>query len=208
MYEWDSVGGTLTLVSVLPESEGVTPVTGVTLGDGNADARNAVSGDGSRVFFSTLERGLYMRDVVAGRTIRVDVGGVSGHAGAHFQDATSDGERVWFTDTQRLTVGSGARSNAPDLYECRVTVSGCQLVDLTPKSAGGEVAGVQGAVLGVSDDGGWVYFVATGVLENTGGVAVAGAVAGAANLYVRHEGITRLVAVLSGEDSPDWGGGG
>ncbi len=68
-------------------------------------------------------------------------------------------------------------------------------------------AGVQGAVLGVSDDGGWVYFVATGVLENTGGVPVAGAVAGAANLYVRHEGITRLVAVLSGADSPDWGGG-
>ncbi len=210
LYEWGSVGGMLTLVSVLPEDEGGAPVGGATLGDGNADARNAVSGDGSRVFFSTFEplkRALYMRDVAAGRTVRVDVGGVSGHADAHFQDATSDGERVWFTDTQRLTVGSGARSNAPDLYECRVTVSGCQLMDLTPKNAGGEVAGVQGAVLGVSDDGGWVYFVATGVLENTGGVAVAGAVAGAANLYVRHEGITRLVAVLSGEDSPDWGGG-
>ena len=206
LYEWDSAGGTLTLVSVLPESEGAKPVTGTALGDGNADARNAVSGDGSRVFFSTIERGLYMRDVAAGRTIRLDAGGVSGHAGAHFQDATSDGERVWFTDTQRLTAGSGARANAPDLYECRITVSGCQLTDLTPKSTAGEPGNVQGAVLGVSEDGEWVYFVADGVLENAG-VPVAGAVSGAANLYVRHEGITRLVAVLSGEDNPDWGAG-
>ena len=42
---------------------------------------------------------------------------------------------------------------------------------------GGQAADVLGAVLGVSEDGSSVFFVANGVLSN-GGVAVAGAVPG------------------------------
>jgi WD40-like Beta Propeller Repeat len=70
-------------------------------------------------------------------------------------------------------------------------------------------------VLGSGEDGSWVYFVANGVLENNG-VPVSGAVPGGCpetspaksdsicNLYVRHDGVTKLVAVLSGRDNPDW----
>ena len=86
---------------------------------------------------------------------------------------------------------------------------------------GGQTADVLGAVLGVSENGASVFFVANGVLSN-GGVAVAGAVPGdceasdagescvaceSCNLYMWREGVVSLVAVLSNRDSPDWQAG-
>jgi hypothetical protein len=84
---------------------------------------------------------------------------------------------------------------------------------LTPVPAAGqpgagEEANVQGAVLGAAEDGSYVYFVADGV-------QAAGAVPGdcknggepanaTCNLYVSHEGHTRFIATLSGDDEPDW----
>lgn len=68
-------------------------------------------------------------------------------------------------------------------------------------------------------DGSYVYFVADGILETSPGSSkqVAGAVHGdcglgvsdlgvgaVCNVYVRHGGVTRLVAVLSAGDLPDW----
>ena len=229
LYEWDGSvppSQQLQLVSVLPEGEGGGAAPAATLGDNSDGTRNAVSDDGSRVFFSTGGK-LYLRDVTLGQSVRLDAGGQHGAPHAKFQAASSDGSLVFFTDTQRLTSDSGAVGNRPDLYECVIVeVAGkvkCELSDLTPASSVGENAGVQGGVLGVSEDGSWVYFVADGVLENDG-VPVTGAVHGTCelqttvatpgavcNLYVRHEGVTRLVAVLSGADAPDWaqaGGGG
>ena len=226
LYEWSaaaSAGQRLVLVSVLPESEGGVPVSKASLGDGSLGMRGAISGDGARVFFS-VHGALYMRDVPAGKTIRLDTGALAGSPAAAFQSATADGSRVLFTDGRRLTADSGATTKKRDLYECVISeeVPGdptCGLTDLTPEDGEGESAGVQGGVIGVSEDGSWVYFVADGVLEN-GGVPVAGAVHGdcgspstngslgaLCNLYVRHGGVTRLVAALSGEDFPDWGGG-
>jgi hypothetical protein len=93
------------------------------------------------------------------------------------------------------------------LYECEIIEEAgelkCRLSDLTGGST--EPAGVTGTIPGASEDGSYVYFVATGVL--TGGqVNERGetAVAGQSNLYVRHEGVTKLVAVLSSEDISDW----
>ena len=226
LYEWDSgvpSGQQLQLVSVLPEGEGGGAAPEATLGEDNGGTRNAVSDDGSRVFFSTGGK-LYMRDVALEQTVRLDAGGKHGSAGGLFEFASSDGSLVLFMDTQRLTSDSGAGSFRPDLYECVIVeVAGkvkCELSDLTPASSVGESTAVQGGVLGASEDGSWVYFVADGVLENDG-VPVAGAVHGTCelqitvstpgtvcNLYVRHEGVTRLVAVLSGADAPDWAGGG
>jgi hypothetical protein len=225
LYEWGA--GQLSLVSVLPTDEGGGPAGGEpSLGGGEVgqNARDAISPDGSRVVWHT-SGALYVRDVPRGESVRLDVlqpGGTGrGEAAeAVFQDASVDDSRVFFTDTQRLTADSGARQSLKlaDLYECGVGVGTggeleCDLADLTPRSTSGESAGVQG-VLGVSEDGSYVYFVADGVLEN-GGVPVAGAVQGTCNglvspgklcnLYVRHDGVTSLVAVLSGEDQPDWG---
>jgi hypothetical protein len=218
----------LRLVSFLPGKEG--PAAGAHLGSGNNSARHAVSDDGSRIVWSDGPH-LYMRvnatqpqsplgskgecTVLADAcTIQLDA--VQGGSGTEpvnpqFQVASRDGSRVFFTDTQRLTKGSGALNGKPDLYECEVVeVAGepqCRLSDLTPPSSG-EAADVLGTVLGASEDGSWVYFVANGVLgEGTKFGAVPGNCGGGlgtCTLYVWHAGATMPIAVLSGEDAPDW----
>ena len=234
LYEWNrepTPSERLKLVSVLPASEGAGAV-GAQLGNNSQDTRGAVSANGSRVFFTADgidgHLHLYMRDVAAGKTLRLDVpeqacvndGTCEAATGApEFQFASREGERVLFKDATRLTGDSGAGRGKADLYECAIVeVAGeptCILSDLTPKAAGKESADVQGEVPGASEDGAWVYFVADGVLGNSSGERVPGATPGschgsapsaesACNLYVRHEGVTRLVAVLSGADNPDW----
>jgi hypothetical protein len=81
------------------------------------------------------------------------------------------------------------------------TETGAQ-TDLTAGHGAGEAsAGMRNAVLGASEDGSYVYFVATGVLAG-------GASSGADNLYVAHDadggwGIA-YIATLSSEDEPSW----
>jgi hypothetical protein len=205
MSEWS--GGSLT-----PIGEGY--LGSVEGGGGITNIRHAISDDGSRVFFSTAipggqngEHHLYMRDVSNSVTVQLDVpeagcvkAGTCGRGGAQpeFQLASSGGSRVFFTDLQTLTEGARGSNGEPDLYECEIVQDACRLSDLTPS------AGIQGLVIGASDDGSWVYFVSGGVL---GDGAQHGAVAGGHNLYVAHDGVARLIAVLSSEDSSDWAGG-
>jgi hypothetical protein len=214
LYEWSSgeaPDGQLVLVSTLPPEEG-----GGESAEGAvvAGERNAISSDGSRVFFS-IGAQLYVHDLALGRSLRLDVpeaGCVAsdtcgqGPPGASFQLASSDGSRVLFIDSQRLTADASGR--APDLYECVIVESAgglsCELSDLTPDNRSGEPGGILGGVVGASEDGSIVYIVSGGVLENDG-VPVAGAVPDEAHLYERHDGVTSLVAVLSGADQTDWG---
>ncbi len=229
LYEW--AAGKLQLVSVLPASEDGGAVAG-SLGNPEEKAARAgtISNDGSRVIWAATvevagksEKHLYMSDTATGKTKTVRLDSVQSGAGEGesrpvFQIASSDGSKVLFTDTQRLTEDAGAVAGEPDLYECEMVEEapgelGCRLSDLTPLNAeeradvqAGGPGASQGAVVGASDDGSWVYFVADGVLEN-GGVPVPGAEHGQPNLYVRHAGATKLVAVLSGTDRPDWAGG-
>ncbi len=173
-----------------------------------------------------------MRDTVKSETIQVNAAQGVPEATAediegdfdevHFQDATSDGSRVFFTDTWALTAesslepGTSEASNPADLYE--FDVESGKLLDLTPDSHLGEKADVLGTLPGVSEDGAYVYFVANGALTP-------GAQRGdcprvkqtvphpedSCNLYVsapdpedpaRRQ--TRLVAQLSMEDAADW----
>ncbi len=167
-----------------------------------------------------------LRDVGRDESVRVDereAKAVGGSGPAKFQDASSDGSRVFFTGGTHLTVGATKSSSEdPDLYMCEVSEGtgglACHVKDLTVDAFAGEVADVQGAVIGASEDGSYVYFVADGILETSPGSSkpVAGAVhgdcssgtigslEGLCNLYVRDGGVTRLVAVLSGEDLPGW----
>ncbi len=219
LYEWSD--GKLALVSVLPGQGGPTAAQ---LGDRSQDTRHAISDDGSRIVWESGHH-LYLREnamqpqsplgaqgkcTVPGDACTVQLDAVQGgdpsnEVNAVFQAASSDGTTVFFTDNQRLTNDSGARNgfNQGDLYECTMVEEGgelkCRLTDLTPSSSG-ESADVQGAVLGSSEDGSFVYFVANGALAP-------GALNGAPNLYVRHSGTTKLIAVLSGGDSPDWAKG-
>jgi hypothetical protein len=142
----------------------------------------------------------------------------NGPQGGMFWTASADGSKVFFTSCEQLTNDSTAVStsdgtNEPctgtdsqpfgmDLYEYD-TISH-QLVDLTvdPHPASDQSctvvatlcgANVQG-VVGASEDGSYVYFVATGDLAS-------GASSGHFNLYLWHEGTITFIAGLSEWDA-------
>ena len=219
----------LQLLSLLPENEGGGPSAATAIDLGNnpneeiSSGMRPISSDGSRVFWSTGsfsgtdEVRLYMRDTARGETVRLDVaqpGAAGGEANALFEEASVDGSRVFFTDTERLTVD--ASRHGADLYECVLVVSGgkgvCTLHDLTPESANGS-SEVQNLVLGASEDGSYVYFVANGVLGSPapsgvrhGACKTGSGVVVMCNLYVYHDGEVKFIATLSTEDELDWGG--
>ena len=216
LYEWSAEPGAaapLSLINVLPGEHGGQPMPVPAELGSEEHAAGAVSDDGRRVvWLSKAPEHLYLRDVTAGQTVWLD----APQAGAGpqspnpvFQVAAKDGSRVLFTDIQALTDSSGEG----DLYECVVVEEagglGCELFDVTPLGGGGEQAKVQG-VLGASEDASWVYFVANGVLGDNPG-AVHGncdsentSSARVCNVYVRHDGVISLVAVVSGADLNDW----
>jgi sugar lactone lactonase YvrE len=218
IYEWS--GGTLAPVSIL--SDGTA--TGGFVGNAGSQMRGAISDDGTRVFFvGAADTNLYVRDTTLKETLRVDAseeGVKESEGGAKFQLASPDGQRVLFTDEQRLTKDATAKAGEPDLYECAIEVAGvelrCALHDLSVDPHLGEAASVQGAVLGASEDGRLVYFVARGALgeegegeEAKGGQCPNPAEGQCVNLYAydTQSGQRHLVAVLSGEDRPDWNAG-
>jgi hypothetical protein len=205
LYEWSAAEG-IRLVSILP---GGTPAaTGKQLGFGPGDdsclidgievTRHPISADGSRIFWSqAVPRALFAR-VEGTRTIELDDarGGAGPSGGGDFLAASADGSRVFFTDPNPLVPGASQGAHGEfggDLYEYRLPSE--ELIDLTPPA--GEPSEVLGLV-GASDDGDYVYFVAAGALTG-------GAEAGAANLYLDHEGSLQLVTRLSrSEDGFDW----
>jgi hypothetical protein len=208
LYEW--AGGHLELLSVLPGG-GASP--SAELGDGNANVRDAVSNDGTRITWTSEAssvRHLYLRDIGKQETTQLDESASPTEGDAVFQAATPDGSKVYFTDGQRLTADSTAGgSSARDLYECEVVESAgklaCNLKDLSVDHS--QNAAVQGVLLGVSEDGRYVYFVANGALADgarAGDCAEGTKAPESCNLYVSHEGDVKLVGTLSGADRPDW----
>jgi sugar lactone lactonase YvrE len=200
VYEWDK--GHLLLVNVLPGNEGVAhgpypavpPVrlAGMTssAGLGRGGVQRAMSNDGRRVAWTWGEpytpeelknyRGLYVRDMVEEKTVRV--GGPS----AVFQTMNSDGSMIFFIENEDLYAFD---------FDTQIQT------DLTEAHGAEPNAGVQEMVSNVSEDGSYVYFVAKGVLAS-------GGVAGLDNLYVLHSAGTGwdtvYIATLSPEDKPSW----
>lgn len=221
LYEWSA--GNLAPVSILPGggSASLEFAAPAFLGQNNEMVRNAISQNGNRVIFSAGSNGslnLYLRDLDREETLQLDAaetGCISCESGgAIFQDASVDGSRVFFTDSRALTADSTVTEGKPDLYVCEVEVEGehlsCALTDLTSETVG-EPAQVKGTVLGTSEDGSSVYFVANGVLapgavpgdcpEQRGGSDTQ-----SCNLY-RYDAATettQLVAIVSAQDYPDW----
>ncbi len=177
----------------------------------------------------TEEHHLYLRDVAREVTIALDTpeaactakGKCKGISQPVFQDASADDSRIFFTDPRPLTQSSGSS----DLYECEIEEAeeelSCKLSDLS-ETGTSEEAGVLGLMAGASEDGSAIYFTANGKLTEEvsarGEEAVAGDCEGntavsapesetapqRCNLYERSGGQTRLIAVLSGADFPDW----
>lgn len=239
LYEWSAnapAAERLTPVSVLPAGEGGAIVRGgLGAGSNNASgARGAVAADGSYVFWrneSTEAQGvlggLYVRDVPAKTTLRLDA--VQGGSGAGpvrpvYQFASADGKDVFFTDRQALTADAtaGGLAGGADLYECELEEAGgelsCRLRDLTANVAvAGEAAGVQAQVDGVQTGEGWrIFLVADGALAEGGAhgacaenATVAESSIATCGLYeLREEGgrwSTVYVATVSNHDELGWG---
>ncbi len=171
---YESVGGAVSLVNLLPGG-GVDmaatfggPSGNGDPGEDRPDLGNAISADGSRVVWSDVSSGvIYVREGGVS-TVQVSAGA------ARFWTASVDGRFVFYTEGERLLrfdVESGVR-----------------------EELAGAGAGVQG-VVGTSDDGSYVYFVADGVLA-------AGAAPGSYNLYGLHVGEpARFIATLAGTDN-------
>ena len=112
-----------------------------------------------------------MRDIALSKTLQVDAaeaGLKESEGGSKFQIASSDGQKVFFTNEHKLTKDATAKAGAADLYECEIEVSEanrrCKLKDLSVDPHPNEAANVQGAVLGAGEDGRLVYFVSKGAL--------------------------------------------
>jgi DNA-binding beta-propeller fold protein YncE len=245
LYEWSQ--GMVRPVSLLPPEgagEEIPAPEGTArlganfggLAQAEIAAKRAISTDGSRVFWTEglggvgtrTPKRLFLRDTTTEKSLQLDAAepacltaGECQSGLGLYQIASIHGSRVFFTDANRLTSDSGAGNGHSDLYECRIGEAAgrptCALTDLTPAN-GGEPAGVLGNVLGASEDGSDVYFVADGVLasnqvEHGGGAeaaapgtcALENAPPGATcNLYLSHDGTTTFIATLSGADNFDW----
>ena len=201
LYEWGE--GELQLVNFLPEGPVAHGAYGAhapfvqmagtqqSYGGSVSGPARAISADGRRIAwtwghapYSGVEneeyRGLFVRDMVEGRTVRV------GGPHALYQTMNASGSLIFYTEAGEL-----------HLFEFE---TGRDL-DLTATHGAEPSAGIQDFISDVSEDGSYVYFVASGVLA-------AGGERGADNLYVLHESAgvwtTRFIAQLSQDDRPTW----
>jgi Tol biopolymer transport system component len=192
---YESSGGHVSLVNVLPDGK-IAP--GATFGGGSEtgpDFTHDISENGSRVFWTDLETSLVNGKVEQQEVVYVRVDGdrtvqVSQGA-AQFRTATPDGAYAFYTEAGKLW-----RYDVED--EARV-----------------ELAGVAGGVVGVvganetGPDGSYVYFVSTEALpgENQDGKQ---SVVGQDNVYVYEpDGETggshvAFVATLGGGEAAGW----
>ena len=231
LYEW--AAGRLQPASVLPNGN----FTAASLGDhgfgGEGEVRHAVSDYGSRLVFeaTTLnglrveEKHLYLRDMSSKETVQIDAAQgapESTNPEDRYETANSEGSRVFFTSGAQLTASPSGSQEARDLYVFEANggsgpLAG-KLIDLTADHNGGKGAEVLG-VIGASEDGTSVYFVANGALGT-------GSKRGNCerpqepsretcnNVYLEsYDEATDawttpvLVATISGADRPSWGGG-
>jgi hypothetical protein len=219
---YEAHDGQIHLVSVLP---GETPAaagesfygmrSSESCQTGQTVTRHAISADGSKAIWTNVAAPpngpSQLLDRVNGtETIQLDKKQTgSGESGnGTYWAASSDGSVVYFTSPNRLLTGVKAEPGAEDLYRYDFSKSPetARLSDLTIKgTAPGNVKGV----LGASDDGSVVYYVAGSALTPEAEVNGAGqhAEAGKNNLYVYDatEGKNHFIAILSGaEDFNDW----
>lgn len=117
-----------------------------------------------------------------------------------FWGASADGSVAYFTAPRRLVSGgANPQPGAPDLYRYQFGQAK-PLTDITKGSVPGDVQGV----VGISDDGSYIYFVAGAVLTSDPNQAGQKAVTGGNNLYLYHEGETDFIATLAPEDNGVW----
>jgi hypothetical protein len=207
LYEWNASrppGQELSLAGVLPNGE--APMDGSVAGPGGPAlgrhtggstgefyTQDTISADGSRIFFSDVGTGqIYMREPEAARTIPVS----AGIEPAYWRAATVDGSMVFYTEGEelyRFNVNKFEEGKKPELEA---------LAEAREALTSG-AAGVLGTLGIATENGSYVYFVATGVLASNENGNKEKAEVGEGNLYEWHDGETIFVALLSTEDLYD-----
>jgi hypothetical protein len=214
--------------------DGATAGAGMDVLERARDLRHAISADGSRVLFEAASDGGITRpggpedpaqsgktelfDRVNGAsTVEVSAPAPGAEASdcetpernceaqpAQFWGASADGSAVFFTSKAALTKDSYVGTEGSNLYRYDAdsgTLSNLAAADGEAGAAGATVLGV----VGISDDGSYVYFVAKGVLA---GAARDGhsPQSGEPNLYVWHqsgEGGAATLAFIATLKAPD-----
>ena len=175
-YVYSSIGGKLSLLDVLPDGR----VEGnATVGSGpfnepfyNAPAfGGAVGVDGRYVYWSALSSGIVYVRVGGVSTLQVSAGS------ARYWDSGDDGRYAFYSEGEEL-YRFDAQSDTREVLA-------------------GPGSGTVG-VIGASEDGSSVYFVAEGLLGSAG---ASGASAGEPHLYLSQDGgVPVFIATLSQED--------
>jgi hypothetical protein len=185
---------------------------------------HAISSDGSHVYFTAAGTGrVYVRvnptqpqsplDSGENCTVPADactieisasqaeIADPNGEKPAAFAGATSAGDFALLMSSGKLTddATTGALDEGKDLY--RYDSESGELLDLSVDPVALDGAEVQG-VLGMSEDGESVYFVANGVLAPGATAGTCGSEVGACNIYVWHGGEVDFVARVSAQGDP------
>jgi hypothetical protein len=181
----------------------------------NGTAGRAMSADGSRFYWTgSTKRVQNVIHMTHGRRATAITASqckshpkcTKGDAPGDYWTASVDGLHAFFTSHGRLTNRSTAHgAGYGDLYEYDAATG--KLSDLTVDEHDPHGADVQG-VIGSSQDGSYVYYVADGVLAKGASPGKCSASAGTSarcNLYVWHGGKTRFVASVIEADAGDWG---
>jgi hypothetical protein len=187
LYEWSEAQ--LRLVNVLP-GNGDEAVAGAVVGsgrllsvdgpsaDGVSAVDNAISADGSRIFWSEESTGQTYLRIDGEETVEIP------DSAGTFLTAATDGSKVLLSDGHLY----GDLEAEPPSLEA----------DLSQGEGGFK------GILGASEDLSTVYFVDTAVLPGAGENQDEGeAQAGAFNLYVWDEGVTTFVGI-PGDEEKDW----
>jgi catechol 2,3-dioxygenase-like lactoylglutathione lyase family enzyme len=227
LYEW--AGGVIRLVTILPNG---TPTHGTLVdrhiytassgGEGLEEdtsypnyhgglspvMTNAVSEDGSHIFFYDRNGNLYERihadqeqspidseghcaNPALACTVEVDASqGTGPGGGGVFMRASADGSKVFFMDRDAAGLTSNTVSGSgQNLYEYDLETG--KLTDLTAANDANALG-----VAGISENGAYVYFVAEGALTGNANSVGNKAVAGQGNLYLAHAGTITFIASL------------
>ncbi len=162
---------------------------------------NAISSDGSKIFFEspppsslgTPPVHLYMRE---NNSLTVPIDDPASSGAARYAGASEDGSLVFFTSTEGL---GGDPSTDTELYDFNTVTQ-----SVTALSAGSS-DNVEGQVVGVTaiaNDGSHVYFVAKGLLSSNLDAVGQPAEEGEPNFYVydTETGTTTFIATLAEVD--------
>lgn len=214
VYEWDD--GVVRLLSILPNGSPAAEAVAGYPGQEGTDALNnrAYSEDGSRLYFASstnsAQAKLYLRKGHS-ETVLVSESEASSPdpepMPARFLDASEDGTRAFFATEEQLL--DDDTNESTDLYMYTdgpdpQHESNLTLISKDDEPGDGEDAFesgdiLSGGILGVSEDGRRVYFVAEGQIIPGGLTA-----SGGRELYLWDHGSIRYVANLSPADFLNW----